>query len=105
MPSPLNLTSITATKTIGILNPPGQWSIRIYETSGGATWNGATATLQYSEDGGTTWRNVAVLALVGVTADMANGVAMLAGQGIKFRLEITVATPELDFSAAYVGPS
>ncbi len=100
--APTLITGITATKKIGIIPPPGAHLFRIY----GGTWDSVTASLQYSEDDGATYRDVDVAGLVGLTSNMDAPVALLCSAGVKFQLELDTpgGSTSLTFWEAYSGP-
>ena len=79
-------TGISSTYVIGRF---GRSGTRLFRLSG--TWDSATASLQYSEDGGATYRSVEEASIVGITSDMTNPVALLIGGDVYFRVLLSGA--------------
>ena len=49
----------------------------------------ATASLQYSEDGGATYRNIGSATLINATADVADPAAVLIGDGVYYQVLVS----------------
>lgn len=77
------ITGIATTTVIGRIQPHGTHLFRVY-----GTWDSATANLQYSEDGGATYRDVAATTLLLLADDMDDPVDILVGEGTWWQLEI-----------------
>lgn len=69
------------------------------------TWDSATATVQYSTDNGTTWRDAAVAALVGATADV-TAQTIVFGRGTLAKLVVASGggSEDLTWSVRWYGP-
>lgn len=92
---------ITATQEFGSQAfGAGTWLFRIF-----GDFDGETASLQYSEDAGSTYRNVDEVSLVSVTTDMTDPAMLIVGAGVPFRLQLTTGggSPDLKLFAAHAG--